>query len=156
MATSLKIKFNINTSLKNLLGKKQYQKLANLAAGMIKKRTRGGFGVESNRKKKLKALKPSTKRSRARFEGLSSETSPGTSNLTRSGQLLDAIQGIGFSKSYKVQIKTGRNDGSKNDDIIKGQEDMGRTFLELSGGEKQTIARAAKELILKEIKKRQK
>lgn len=156
VVTSLKTELRITNRLKNLLGKTQYQILADYAAKIIKDRTRDGFGVTANRKKKLKALKRSTKIARARFKGLSSETAPGISNLTRSGQLLDAIEGVGLNGASKVQIKTGRNDGSKNDDIIKGQEKQGRAFLELSGGEKQEIAREAKALMLKEIRKRQK
>lgn len=156
MATSLKAKINVDKYFIKLLGKKQYQILADMMKVIIKTRTRGGVGVQDNRKKKLKALKKKTIKARERFPNLSSETTPSTSNLTRSGQLLDSLEGIGLKESYKVQIKTGRNDGAKNDDIIRGQEEMGRTFLELSGGEKQELAREAKALILKEIKKRQK
>lgn len=147
---------NLDKYFKKLLDKKEYQVLAKLMAKIIKTRTRDGFGVKDNRKKKLKALKKQTKIDRAHFPNLSSETSPGLSNLTRSGQLLDSIEGIGLNSGCKVQIKNGRRDRSNNRDIIRGQEAMGRAFLELSGGEKNIIAKAAKELMLKEIKKRRK
>ena len=60
---------------------------------LIVARTRRGFGVQKTgtRQFRLARLKPSTIRRRRAFTGLSSETSPGKSNLTFTGKMLDSI-----------------------------------------------------------------
>jgi len=131
-------------------------------ANLIKKRTRLGYGVkeEGADKQKLAALsKPYIKirkDSRKNLRGvLSSETSPSKSNLTFTGQLLNAIlgrnKGIGKGEVY---IKEQRNDGVKNSDIVEGQEKkQGRPFFYISKLEKQQLKNAAAKDLRDYIKK---
>lgn len=132
-------------------------KYARSSAADIKRRTRLGYGVSSNggKREKLKALDPkyvtnvrSVGKKRDGFRkkkgggyakkykkgaNLSSETTPKKSNLTFTGQLLNAIIGLSPSKGLvKITFNENRKDGVKNSDIVLGQEDQGRPFFYLT------------------------
>lgn len=65
--------------------------MGNRATNLIKKRTREGFGVENGQPVKFAPLAPSTIRKR-QTKTLSSKTSPRTSNLTETGQMVDSLK----------------------------------------------------------------
>lgn len=116
----------------------QMRKYGELAAGMIKLRTRLGSGVarDGAEKEKLKALKPSTieRRKGLKKSGqLSGDTSPRKSNLTESGQLLDSVQvtEVGVA-TVSVGPLGGRSDGLTNQKVADYVTEGGRPFNNIS------------------------
>jgi len=124
--------------LKDVSEPKNIQKYAEQAASMIKLRTRLGMGVskDGGDKKALKKLASSTKVSRVRKSKtgkLSSDTSPGKSNLTETGQLLDSIEVISISKGQvRIGPKGKRRDGLSNPEVAGYVTAQGRPFNNLS------------------------
>lgn len=124
------------------------KKYGQMAADMIKKRTRLGDGVASDgaEKTKLKPLKPITKQDRKRLADkgdLNSHTNPNKSNLTRTGQLLDSVKVIPSSlKPGRVSVGPEglRKDGSlTNAELAKYVTEAGRPFNHLSKAERKRI-----------------
>jgi hypothetical protein len=132
--------------------------LAQAIPEVIKLRTRQeGEGVNGT----LKSLKDSSIKNRKRYRSdLHPDTTPETSNLTGTGQLLDAIQGKSAGSKVTVDIKKGKRKGelyggrstSTNKEVRKYVEDAGREFLQLSKDERQEAEDLAKEIILEEIR----
>lgn len=142
------IKLAINTKVV-LFKEDMLSSLGDFIARMIRVRTRLGYGVNGNSKKKLKALKESTIEQRER-EDLYEETTPRRSNLTRSGQMLNSIT----KKITKINFltvlvpKTDRSDSDKtNADIAYYNELKGRKFFALTDSEINQIKREAVKLI---------
>jgi len=137
---------------------KAAKELAQVIPDVIKLRTRQeGEGVSG----KLKDLAGSTIDYRTRYEdNLHPDTSPRNSNLTGTGQLIDAIQGKSAGSKVTIDIKKGKRKGElsggksklSNQEVRKHVEDNGREFLELSKQERIEAEEFAKEIILKEIK----
>lgn len=96
---------------------------AQYGAELIRERTRRGFGVPdgSNAQSRLKPLAESTKKSRRSKKKrgkLSSKTSPGKSNLTDTGQLLDALYGrLNSRRVAEIALKSRRRGGGSNDEV---------------------------------------
>lgn len=126
-------------------------------AGRIKKRTRLGWGVingeRGNPRERLKKLTEKYKQIRKRTQ-LSSQTSAGRSNLTRTGKLLDSIRGRSLGKKIIFEITENRSDGALNRDIVKGQSDQGRDFFELTDKELKGLRNAIKKDLIKALRKR--
>lgn len=125
-------------ALAKVLDPSNMRKYGKMAADMIKLRTRLGYGVETDgsEKGRLKKLTDYTieKRKEMKKKGLlSSETSPGRSNLTATGQLLDSLgvtsTGVGFAI---VSPHGTRDDGQKNEDVGASVTFNGRPFNNLS------------------------
>lgn len=151
----LKKKLEVKTKLAQA---KAAKALAETIPEVIKLRTRQeGEGVNG----KLKSLASSTKKYRERYEdNLHPDTSPGQSNLTGTGQLIDAIQGKSAGTKVTVDIKQGKRKGElsggksklSNKEVRKYVEEAGREFLELSNQERKEAEELAKDIILEEIK----
>lgn len=132
--------------------------LAESIPEVIKLRTRQeGEGVSGP----LKDLADSTIEYRQKYsDNLHPDTSARTSNLTATGQLIDAIQGKSAGSKVKIDIKGGKRKGElsggkstkTNKEVRKYVEDAGREFLELSKVERQEAEELAKEIILEEIR----
>jgi hypothetical protein len=132
-------------------------------------RTKAGLGSDGT---ELKRLSDSYKRFRERWSAfLDESTDPGTSNLTATGQLLDAMylrvvgprffikvnnkkrsEGLGgeelvtkTTKSKSGKSKSTYESKYSNDQIRKFQEDAGREFLKLSDGERADLEKFCKE-----------
>ena len=120
---------------------------------LIRMRTRLGAGVKGN----LKSLAESTIKARERYaSNLSSETSPSESNLTATGQLLDAIVGeikesgkIIFTVNRKKRKKelSGKSSKLTNEQVRQYVEEGGREFLALSDEERKEAIALASEII---------
>lgn len=131
--------------------------LAEAIPEVIKLRTRQeGEGVSGP----LKKLEDSTEKYRERYsDNLHPDTSPKTSNLTATGQLIDAIQGKSAGSKVKIDIKSGKRKNElsggrskqTNKEVRKYVEDAGREFLELSKAERKEAEELAKQIILEEI-----
>lgn len=151
----LKKKLQVRTKLAQVKAAKE---LALVIPEVIKLRTRQeGEGVQG----KLERLKPSTIQTRERYsENLHPDTSPGTSNLTATGQLLDAIQGKSAGAKVTIDLKKGKRKGElsggrsklTNQEVRKYVEQNGREFLELSKDEREESINLAKEIILNELR----
>lgn len=110
----------------------------NMAVDMIKTRTRLGSGVSSDgqNKQKLKPLADSTKRSREskkRAGKLSELTTPGRSNLTDSGQMLDSMTVTKVAQgTVTVAPRGARREGGTNEKVAAHVSEKGRAFNALS------------------------
>jgi hypothetical protein len=141
-------------SAKNMLGYGQQ------ASDMIKLRTRLGSGVSGDGadKEKLKPLADSTHERRKALQKkgkLSGLTSPGKSNLTQSGQLLDSVTPISSQiGSVTVSPQGSRDDGKDNADIGRYVTDAGRPFNHLSKVEIRRIQTAVQKDLRDAIKRR--
>lgn len=152
----LKKKLEVKTKLAQTKAAKE---LANVIPEVIKLRTRQeGEGVKGP----LKKLETSTINYRERYEdNLHPDTDPRTSNLTATGQLIDAIKGKSSGTKVKIDLKKGKRkrelSGGRstktNQEVRKFVEEAGREFLELSKDEKKEATELAKEIILNELRK---
>lgn len=129
---------------------------AEKAMNDVIKITKQGIGSDGA---KLKELKASTIAFRRRWSAfLAKDTSPAKSNLTATGQLLDALyfRTVGSRFFIKVNTKTRGDDlggydrGLTNDQVRQYVEEAGREFLKLSDKEKQDLT----EFIRKEFENR--
>lgn len=137
--------------------------LAKETAEQVKRRTRLGKGINSSGKnERLKQLKESYKKVRKKYSGnLDKDTSPGKSNLTATGQLLNALRGvyknrsiiIDFDKESRGKTLTGRKDSVKNSELVGYQEDKGRRFFDLSDSELNGLRRKIANRIRKLLEK---
>lgn len=134
------------------------RKYGQMAADIIKLRTRLGSGVSSDGADKgpLKKLADSTKQKRQYLADkgkLSSDTSVGKSNLTESGQLLDSMKVISTEYgSAKIGPSGSRDDGKKNEDIGDYVTDAGRPFNNLAKVEIKRVQDAVKSDIRDAVK----
>lgn len=121
------------------------QKIAQVSAEMVRDRVRNeGKGVTSRgaTQHNLAPLMPSTIRNRMR-KSLHPSTSPARSNLTESGQLLDALHGKGVRKGVGEIALKSRRSGSRltNDEVaffVSGK----RPFIDLSAKEIKALEEA--------------
>lgn len=145
----------LDKAISRAISKSKMTKYMRALAAIIKKRTRLGFGVAKDgaSKKKLKGLssKYIDKRKKSR---LSSQTRPGRSNLTFTGQMLDALTGGGEKEGPGVVfLEENRNDDKKNSDIAEWNEDKGRPFLYISKAERKQLEKKVRDDIKKSISK---
>jgi hypothetical protein len=134
-----------------IIEQKVAREIAARIVDFIKLRTREeGDGTSGP----LKRLSPGYIKSRAKSENLSQDTTPGTSNLTATGQLLDALRGRAGGGKVTVDIKptrrkaelNGKRSGLTNEQVRKYVEED-REFLKLSPQEKQDVIDLATQLI---------
>lgn len=135
--------------------------LAEKYADLIRRRTRLGYGVgEGFKQTKLLDLADSTKEQRDRYsENLSSATTPNRSNLTATGQLLDAIEGKGSEARIEIIINDARdrNLSGKKSKIgnkeLAGYVQKTRPFFALSSSQQKELVRDIKNELVSAIKK---
>lgn len=110
---------------------------------------------------KLKPLSPKYIEQRKKSKNLHPDTTPSTSNLTATGQMLDALRGRAGGGKVTIDIKpTKRKKGLygkapkdlTNEDVRKYVEDAGREFLKLSEVEKREVIDLTTQMILDELK----
>lgn len=139
--------------------------ICKFVADMIIRRTRLGFGVRDNgeKREKLAELKGRPKPYKSTIQRretlkergqLSNETTPTKSNLTMTGQMLNAI-------SYKVKKLGGiifikdstRRDGKNTNKEIAEYVSKNRPFFHLSDSEIRQLKREAVKLVRSKLKK---
>lgn len=164
-STMDKLKKNVAKETLNGIDSNDLLYLCKFVADMILKRTRLGFGVGGNgeKREKLKDLKgrpkpyKSTiqKRERLKKRGeLSSETTVVKSNLTMTGQMLNAI-------SYRVKKLGGiifikdssRRDGRNTNKEVAKYVSKDRPFFHLSDSEIRQLKREAVKIVKSKLKK---
>lgn len=134
-----KIMTNMKRAIDDGISRKAIMPTGLFIVSLIQKRTRLGYGVSQNGgdKKRLKGLTEGyiAQRARDKSKGrLSSFTSPGRSNLTRTGQLLDSLRAE-YTGSGSIRISPSglRFDGRlSNLRVAQYQEDQGRVFNRVS------------------------
>ena len=124
---------------------------------LIRLRTRGGAGLKGN----LPALERSTIEYRTRYrDNLHTDTSPSESNLTGTGQLLNAIEAKASAGRITVSInkkkRRGELSGSRskltNDDVRRFVEQNFAEFFELTNDEREQLVQIAKDIIANKIR----
>lgn len=136
--TKLEITFN------SAIGRKTLGPVARFAIDLIVKRTRLGYGVDKNFgiKSRLKSLSQRYKEFRKKYPKLASSTSPGKSNLTLTGQMLNSVKILKEQDGKIVIGPSGRrNDGLSNLEVANFQENQGRTFNRISELEYRQVIR---------------
>jgi len=158
--------------------RKAAQELAKAIPEVIKIRTRfEGEGVKG----KLKPLSQSYKDFRAgkiafftkgkgsgrkvipleptRAPNLHPDTDPGTSNLTATGQMIDAIKGKSSGTKVTIEVKNnkrkkelnGRKSNKTNKEVQRYVEKNGREFLEFSKAERKEVEEFVVDIIKEEL-----
>jgi hypothetical protein len=111
-------------------------------------------------KGKFKKLEPSTIAIRERYErNLSKDTTPETSNLTATGQLLDAITGKSVGGKVTITVKktkrkrelSGSRSGLTNEQVRSYVENE-REFLTLNEQDKDEVIKVATEIVKEKLR----
>ena len=118
---------------------------------LIKERTISGKGVNNRRATKLKALEESTKKSR-RLKQLSPLTTPQTSNLTESGQMLDSLKISNKIQTRGPQIIIQANT-VKDRHKSRFHKKTGRNFLDFTNSDDDRLTLMVAEKIVAALKK---
>lgn len=133
------------------------RELAQLIPELIKIRTRNaGEGVNGT----LDSLSKETEAYRERYQdNLHPETTPTTSNLTATGQLLDSIKGrnvgskvITEAKGRRSRELSGGRSKKSNKQVLNYVEKNGRVFHELNQEERKELIETATQIIKEELK----
>lgn len=147
------------------------QKAAEKTLNDVIKRTKSGVGTNGN----LKSLSPSYIEFRKRWSSfLASDTSPGKSNLTATGQLLEALyyrvvgnrffikvnskqrdEGLGGEELVKTQVSKKKYEMKSkltNEQVREYVEDAGREFLKLSDEEKKQLEKFTADILRQSLK----
>lgn len=144
-----KVKKRLFFAIKRALNRKELTEIGRLAIAMISKRTRKGYGVakaggpQTNLKKLSPAYVLFRKKSRKLNTAL---TSPGKSNLTFTGQLIDSLLvrevDVEDQKVFINANRRRRKGGQTNEEVAEFVSRQGREFLNLSKSELFKIAKA--------------
>jgi hypothetical protein len=111
------------------------------------------FTIGKGDGRKIVSYKPNKK------PELHPDTDPSKSNLTATGQMLDALRGRAGGGKVTIDIKptnrrkelSGKRSGLNNNQVRQYVEDAGREFLKLSPDEKQEVIDLATQLINEEL-----
>lgn len=153
----------LKKSVEEAVTPKESKRLGDTMASRIRTRTRLGYGVtEQGSQRALAKLKDSTKERRARYaDDLSGLTTPNKSNLTATGQLLDAIKSVGQRGKVILEIdgrRTRELGGSRprlsNAEVARYVQEQGRRFFDLTKAERTFLVREVKQLILGGLRKK--
>lgn len=154
MSDFKKVGVKLEKLFSNLIPRKEWEGLGSYARDLIVKRTRGGSGVArpEGKSTKLKTLSSDYKRRRQQLRAsgkLSGQTSPGKSNLTKSGKMLDNITVTPIKDGVNLQFAN-RKLSERADAVTK----KGRPFFNLSASELKKVNKLIKDAIKANIKKR--
>jgi hypothetical protein len=149
-----KIDAAIEKAVKELRKPSSMRKIGEQAADMIRTRTLLGYGVKDAGapRARLKPLSASYKARRRDDDDLSGNTTPGRSNLTRTGQMLDSVRVTDVKEgSVTVGPKGKRADRKMNEQVAEYVTDAGRPFNNISNVEKKRIEDQTKIELEKEL-----
>jgi len=144
-----KVQNRLFAAIKRALNRKELTEIGRMAINMISARTRRGFGVAQagSKSRPLKKLSAGYIAYRKKSSKLNTAlTSPGKSNLTFTGQLLDSliVREVDVEKQ-KVFVNANnrkRKGGKTNAEVAEFVSQQGREFLNLSRSEIVKIGRA--------------
>lgn len=142
---------------------KALRELVLIIPDFIKSRTREGIGLNSKTGNSLKALDELSdgyKKFRRKHQSkLSKVTSPDESNLTATGQMLNAIVAKIVDDAIKVTIQGDRNrelsgsGSSMSNNQVREYVEKKRPFFELAKSEREYLFKIALQIIKDEISK---
>ena len=165
----MNIKDRLNKFVKNIADtfrsneNKIMKAVGESTSDVIYKRVKAGYGVDNGSKQKIAALSKSYVKKRTRTPPTGSLSSVKRSNLTNTGQMLDAIRYKRYGDDHVVEVaKTGRDDGKRNSDIARYVSYKNtrtgapaRPFMGLTDGEKRIVLRDFQKqikMLVKQIK----
>lgn len=130
---------DIKIGIKSKLNKSAFNKISLEVKEDIQKRVQQGWGVDEHngKRKKLKALKPSTiaRRKKLKKKGkLSSKTKPAKSNQTESGKMVDSLVNKATSDGFSIEVSD-----KERQKVLEYQEDSGREWLYLNKKEAKKV-----------------
>lgn len=155
-----KIRLALVKAADEIQNRKNMKELAQISAEMVRERTRKGKGVSRRGSfvHNLADLEDSTIRRRERIK-LHPETGPSKSNLTETGQMLDALYGKSKKKGHgdiairsKRKKKKGQKKEITNDEVaffVSGK----RPFIDLSNKEVNKLSKITAEKTQKLVDK---
>jgi len=132
-----------------------------LIADQIKIRTRLGYHAKKlgEKKRPIQKLKASTIATRKKIKEaglLSGLTRPNKSNLTATGQMLDALIGRGTGNGsgiIEVDDSSRWDSNESNSDVAGYAEDGGRPFLNLTDKEVKELIQEITKVLTKELRR---
>ena len=134
--------------------------IGKLARDLIYKRTKSGFGVDSisntsANKRRLAPLSSSYVKQRGKRQSFGEFGSVRKSNLTLTGQMLDAISYEAKARGVRVYIDTStREDGKHtNAEVAEFVQDAGRPFFILTQDELTVVVRAIERELRKKTRR---
>lgn len=122
---------------------------------IIRERVRSGIGLSGT----FKSLSEKYISLRRKARRLSSETTPDTSNLTATGQLLNSIKGLASRTVIKIFIKDKRgrdlsgNASKVGNNKVREYVEKERPFFELTANERKYVEQTAAEIIKQQIRR---
>ena len=152
---------SLNTGVKRTFSKKTMRLAAELAILQIVHRTRilgKGVSRTGGKDRRLKALKPSTIEARRRLKHrgqLHPKTSPGKSNLTRSGRLLDSLvikELTNTSVTWGPKNNRRRGEKITNEQLGELVAQAGRPFNFLSSKDIKKLVDLVDEVLQKQMR----
>ncbi|TXH09386.1 MAG: hypothetical protein E6R04_08090 [Spirochaetes bacterium] len=161
-----KVRAQVEKDLKESLNNSRMQKIGEFVIEKIRIRTRLGYGASGHLRprEKLKPLAESSKDIRKGFKKageLSEFTSPGRSNLTFTGQMLDSLTVRVISMGKIIIDVTGiRKPTKKKDDLRTNKEvaqkvtDEGRPFMYLTDKDYKAVINFVRDGFKSILKKR--
>lgn len=145
----------VKNKVKSAQSAKIMREFGNYIAETIVERTRSGRGVKKmfGNISKLAPLKASTIKKREMFSGLDGTTTPKTSNLTMTGQMLRSVKSMA-----KDGIITIRPTGTRNIKVAQyahdGSKDRApRVFMNFSRGEMTSFIKVYRQIVGNLLKK---
>lgn len=152
----------LGIAIKEVSSQRAMKEYGKMAVKLIRARTRRGFGVIKTgaNATRLARLAESTVEKRKRFPGLSSQTTPGKSNLTFTGQLLDSLRVKSVTNQTVIigADRRRRKGGLTNEELsgiqqTRGRNRPARVFLNLSTNELKALTREFSFSFSKALKK---
>lgn len=143
MAKAEDIERAFKDALQKTLSKSVQEEIAKEMADTVRIRSQLGSGVSKvgGRKEKFKALSTKYVEQRKEFPGLSDKTTPRKSNVTRTGQMIDSLTGVGKSGGFEIKPEGRRDDGKTNERVAGYVEENGRPFLNFTDTELKKLTR---------------
>lgn len=101
---------------------------------LIRERSRKGYGVDFNEgpQVRFQSLSEAYVARRRGYAGLSFHTSPRKSNITFTGQMLESVRTVSFSKGTAKVGPTGRRDDGRYNSVVARYVSEVRPFMYLS------------------------
>lgn len=161
-----KVRASVEKELKESLNNSRMKEIGDFVLEKIRVRTRLGYGVSAHKsaREKLKPLADVTKEIRKGFKAsgkLSEFTSPGKSNLTFTGQMLDGLS-VKVQSMGKVLVEiTGNRKATRdpkaprtNKEVARKVTDEGRPFMFLTDKDYKAVVNFVRDGFKSILKKR--
>jgi hypothetical protein len=157
MSTYNDISKIIESKIKKLVNKQLMEFIGERVKDIIRKRTKIGYGITSESKtrsvsKKLKPLSSAYVKYRKKVGVKGEYGSPERSNLTNTGQMLDAIKVTAQQAKVLVEIaETTRDEGNITNKEVAKYVSKDRLFFGLTKQEYQLLVRDVQEYIKRRL-----